>query len=321
MFLQLVQNRGNAFKLLLVGCVFLSSCQQVRPPLSFASTPTVTAFPTATFTQVTLPDNTATPTQVSTPTLRPSPTVTPIVMPTFPPPTPPPTPASASEALVSSGIWGVFISPPIAELMLTDSQGRRIGYDPVAKETINDFSSKNSKATPGVGNLPKFVQSTYTHEPQAGKNRILLIPPPVGEVTITITGIETGDYELSSDLGDQLGAVNVFYLSDTINAGQIETVSFEIPDSSSEVPYPPEVRAGPDISAKVNQSITFASSIIDLNPNDTHQITWDFGDGNELSDTLTPSHRYSRPTVYTVTLTVVDSSGLALSDTLRVTVE
>jgi len=53
---------------------------------------------------------------------------------------------------------------------------------------------------------------------------------------------------------------------------------------------------------------------------DTHTIAWHFGDGITATGALTPTHAYTQPGVYTVTLTVVDNAGGVGSDTLVVTI-
>jgi PKD repeat protein len=47
---------------------------------------------------------------------------------------------------------------------------------------------------------------------------------------------------------------------------------------------------------------------------------WDFGDGSIHSNEMRPTHQYSNPGIYTVTLTVTDSLGSTDSDTCIVTV-
>jgi PKD repeat protein len=49
-------------------------------------------------------------------------------------------------------------------------------------------------------------------------------------------------------------------------------------------------------------------------------LVWQFGDGIGASGTLTPTHVYQENGLYTVTLTVSDTAGHMVSDTLQVTV-
>ena len=98
-------------------------------------------------------------------------------------------------------------------------------------------------------------------------------------------------------------------------------MTIDIYNNTVEFPAPPEVQVGPDVSSNAGQPISFSGTFVDKNPDDTHQITWDFGDGNGIDDTLNPVHTYTNPGIYTVTLTVVDSVGYSISDSLIVTVE
>lgn len=80
--------------------------------------------------------------------------------------------------------------------------------------------------------------------------------------------------------------------------------------------------------------LTFTGSYLDPGFVDTHEVTWDFGDGSVVPGTVlaeenayplatgvsSARHVYSRPGVYTVTMTVVDDDGGTHSDTTTVTV-
>src|SRR5690606_34131692 len=82
----------------------------------------------------------------------------------------------------------------------------------------------------------------------------------------------------------------------------------------------PVVDAGPDQTVNEGASITFSGVFTDAGSLDTHTITWDFGDGNSATGSLTPTHTYDDNGVDIVTLTVTDDGGGSASDTLTVTV-
>ena len=82
----------------------------------------------------------------------------------------------------------------------------------------------------------------------------------------------------------------------------------------------PRVNAGDDQIVDKDQTIFFEGSFEDPGWLDTHEITWDFGDGGTAEGTLTPKHAYQDIGTYTVTLKVVDDDGDSGSDTLTVTV-
>jgi PKD repeat protein len=78
----------------------------------------------------------------------------------------------------------------------------------------------------------------------------------------------------------------------------------------------PQVNAGPDLTAVAGAAVHFAGTFTDPGQDDTHTISWDFGDGSQQSGTLTPVHTYSATGQYTVMLTVMDDDGGSSSDTL-----
>jgi len=79
----------------------------------------------------------------------------------------------------------------------------------------------------------------------------------------------------------------------------------------------PVVNAGPDVEIEPGASVNFGGSFTDPG-DDPHEIVWDFGDGEKKTGTLTPSHVFASPGVYTVTLTVTDPHGASGSDSLQV---
>ena len=83
---------------------------------------------------------------------------------------------------------------------------------------------------------------------------------------------------------------------------------------------PPVVDAGAVVSAVEGALATFAGSITDPDPGQTHTIQWTFGDRGTAAGSLTPTHTYAENGTYTATLSVTDSAGATATDTTLVTV-
>lgn len=258
----------------------------------------------------------ATATWTPSPTLTALPTSTPVkVLPSTP--TPRPTKqldpdAAFIEQLFAKGVANIVLLPEVAEIMLTDSQGRRVDYDPMVGEEVNDFFD---------GKLNFSGYSSSSDGPFY--REILLLPLEAWgtTITVTITGIEEGEYELLATFSEGMDVVGPFVYTGTITAGQVKTITMGIPKTVTEFASPPDVQVGPDMSSKVGQPLTFVGSFTDINPNDTYQISWDFGDGGSAINSLTTTHTYEAPGIYTVTLTIAELFGFAISDTLQVIVK
>jgi PKD repeat protein len=79
----------------------------------------------------------------------------------------------------------------------------------------------------------------------------------------------------------------------------------------------PSVNAGEDQTVYVGSVVQFEGSFTDPG-DDTHTVTWEFGDGGSETGTLEPAHAYASDGEYLVTLTVADDDGGVGSDQLTV---
>ncbi|MBN1430787.1 MAG: SBBP repeat-containing protein [Anaerolineae bacterium] len=214
------------------------------------------------------------------------------------------TPSAASENAVDLYERALAISAqgPV-EMTLVDPQGRRLGY---------------SSAT----SVPwwEIPFGSYTVDSDLGYKYLLIFLPETGNYTLSITSAGTGEYTILGSYYDQTGGVSLFSVQGQAAPGAANTQSVTIPVQAIDVPQPPSVQAGPDMSVVAGQPITFAGRYSDINAADTHSVAWDFGDGATAQDTLTPAHTYLFSGVYTTGLTITDSSGFAITDTLQVTV-
>lgn len=82
----------------------------------------------------------------------------------------------------------------------------------------------------------------------------------------------------------------------------------------------PLVNAGADKNVFAGDTIFFLGTFVDPQLEDSHDILWNFGDGNQVFGILNPTHVYLKPGVYFVTLRIVDEEGASGFDQLEVVV-
>jgi PKD repeat protein len=214
--------------------------------------------------------------------------------------------AAANQANVNPNLLDrmlvITASGPV-ELRLTDAQGRRLGFRSATEQPWEEIPN-----------------ATYVRDSTTGFKHLTLPIPTLGAYTLTTIGTGTGAYTVVGAYYDADGEIGLLHRDGqaTTSLNQNQTVT--VPAQINTVPQPPDVQAGPDTTAVRGQPVDFSGSFTDLNPSDTHTINWTFGDDGTANGTLTPSHTYAAAGVYTATLTVVDSSGFSISDSLKVTV-
>ncbi|MCC5615423.1 PKD domain-containing protein [Nostoc sp. CHAB 5836] len=114
-----------------------------------------------------------------------------------------------------------------------------------------------------------------------------------------------------ADNGTYIATLTVM---DSLRVSSFQTLSITVNNVA------PTVRAGTDFTANEGQTVTFNGTYTDPGILDTHTYTWDFGDGNTINGTLTPTHIYANNGTYTAKLTITDFDGSVSNDTLTVTV-
>ena len=82
----------------------------------------------------------------------------------------------------------------------------------------------------------------------------------------------------------------------------------------------PTAGAGGPYSGEVGDSITFTGSAADPGSADTHDFTWDFGDGSPTASGQSVAHAYGTAGSFTATLTVTDDEGASDSDSATVNI-
>ncbi|MBE3123502.1 MAG: PKD domain-containing protein, partial [Planctomycetes bacterium] len=83
---------------------------------------------------------------------------------------------------------------------------------------------------------------------------------------------------------------------------------------------PPVADAGPDRTAIVGELLAFNGSASSDSDGSVASYAWDFGDGGSARG-LAPTHSYSAPGTFAVTLTVADDDGATATDMATVTVQ
>jgi PKD repeat protein len=141
-----------------------------------------------------------------------------------------------------------------------------------------------------------------------------------------LTDVVTGTLALSSDGAlvytptlNWFGVVTFTYqANDGLASSETAVVTLTILSEND----PPLVDAGSDQNVNEGDVVQFNGTFVDPGQQFAEGgtgIQWDFGDGYTASGTLTPTHSYGDNGVYTVTLTITDTGGAAMSDNLLVT--
>jgi predicted outer membrane repeat protein len=195
---------------------------------------------------------------------------------------------------------------------------------------FNDTAVVTINVTP-VNQAPVALNDVYV----TAEDTPLTVPPP-GVLSNDSDGNGdplTASLDTPPAVGTlQLNADGSFDYTPALNFNDVVTFTYTASDGTltdtaivylliTAVNDPPVPNAGPNQTATAGTPVNFNGSFDDPDPADVHIITWDFGDGNTADGTLMPSHTYTGPGLYTVTLTVDDNNGGVASDTLLVTVE
>jgi len=125
---------------------------------------------------------------------------------------------------LSGGEGFITLSPKIADMLLTDAQGRRLGYDPTSGQDVNEFFDNET-------NFSGY--SRYEGTGEGYRDTIILLPLQAwgGTITITLTGIEGGEYTLLATFtnDNNLDSVPVYAYTGVISPGEIVTETINVP--------------------------------------------------------------------------------------------
>ena len=143
-----------------------------------------------------------------------------------------------------------------------------------------------------------------------------------------------GPFLFEWNFGDGSPIANTEHAAHTYIDNGVFTVNFDVTDKDNGtgndqavvtvLNVAPDVDAGEDKVSTEGEMVPFSGQFTDPGLNDTHKITWDFGDGEVIVGTfgdlslLDVQHTYADDGEYTVTLTIEDDDGGIGTDTLTV---
>ncbi len=110
-----------------------------------------------------------------------------------------------------------------AELLITDGQGRRTGYDPETGEILNEIPGSTYAQAAGV--VTRDQVGADVHLP-----KVLAITAPEDDVfTLEVIGTGVGGYTLSVDTGGGYGDSEITAIEDTTTPGQVDAYVIDVP--------------------------------------------------------------------------------------------
>ena len=102
----------------------------------------------------------------------------------------------------------VFMTGSPIDLLITDPQGRRLGYDPVTDQVFNE--------------IPNTLYTSTGTSPQ-----LVIVPQPIdGDYEVMATGYGAGTYDVTIDYVDSRGIVPLEAHTGTTTAGQQNTYTY-----------------------------------------------------------------------------------------------
>jgi hypothetical protein len=105
--------------------------------------------------------------------------------------------------------------------------------------------------------------------------------------------------------------------------GELTGVPTSTPAPACLQNIPPVAKADGPYIGLINQGqavVTFSAAGSSDSDGAIQTYSWGFGDGSPLGSGQSVDHNYTRPGVYTATLTVIDNCGISSQDTATVTI-
>lgn len=156
--------------------------------------------------------------------------------------------------------WHRILSP--ANLYIADPQGRRIGFDPITGETVDE--------------VPDAWYSGPDGEPQE-----IMIPGPLdGDYVVLMIGVSTGTYEVVSELITDQGAVTQTYTGEISEGEVLELIATVSGNEMTSNPPLPAVSVEKvfkpnEVSAKRRGAVMSRTNITNTGYLDINEITFE----------------------------------------------
>ncbi|MBN1682088.1 PKD domain-containing protein, partial [Candidatus Bathyarchaeota archaeon] len=179
---------------------------------------------------------------------------------------------------------------------------------------IEDTTNPSTKATINGGGIitANYKSDNYTLTVNIiGEGTVQLLPPggsyPPG-LAVSIQAIHAYGWYFQEWKGDisRTDAAETVIMDKDLNITAVFNVNI--------------VFAGQDQTVNEGDIVDFSGGFTDKNAASEYTATWDFGDGETSTGTLTTSHIYTDDGVYTVILVLTDADGASTADLLIVTV-
>lgn len=222
---------------------------------------------------------------------------------------------------VSPGAGYIFGDDPSPiEIVMTEPNGQRTGYDPATSQRFESEDSGASYWTFGpftpplddgdaAGTAPKFI--AYPGAPS-------------GRYHFKVTGTADGPLHLTAETMVGTTRTQLAEFTGSIAMGEVRKYEIDFvrngASSARQVTnFSPHAEAGEDRNGRTDSAIAFDGRRSFDADGTLAQYAWDFGDGGGTSGAQV-QHAYTAPGTYTVRLTVTDLNGATSSDTLQAAV-
>jgi PKD repeat protein len=197
--------------------------------------------------------------------------------------------------------------------------------------SLRELDTFTNAGTLALGPSDRFIQGSYTQSAVgtvalAVSNGTTPTMANLSAATVTLAGtLKITETSGHPAVGTALDAIDSTF---TPLAGKFAKIS---PNPGYLIQYSPQrvtllADERPTAAFTVTTTTPKAGSPVSFDashstdPDGTLTYSWNFGDGSATASGVAPSHTYSTPGTYTVTLTVTDSGGPTATTTHKVTV-